>query len=141
MEFNDAFPNYEVLAQHDNEAGVGVRKKLMNVFWLLCVITIIELFVGFYWSHVSHAYNISKTWLIIVFVSFTLIKAGYIVMAFMHLGDENKLLRWTVLGPYCLFVVYLIYMVTVTEGSYSQTYRNLVDPALKMKKEAPAHEE
>jgi cytochrome c oxidase subunit IV len=74
-------------------------------------------------------------------VSFTLIKAGYIVMAFMHLGDENKALRWVILGPYCFFVVYLLYMVTVTEGSYSQTYRNLIDPALKMKKEAPAHEE
>ena len=41
MEFQDNFPNYETLAQHDNEAGVGVRKRLMNVFWLLCVITII----------------------------------------------------------------------------------------------------
>lgn len=141
MEFQDNFPNYEVLAQHDNEAGVGVRKRLMNVFWLLCVITIIELFVGFYWSHIQEAYHVSKTWLIIVFVAFTLIKAGYIVMAFMHLGDENKLLRWTVLGPYCAFVVYLIYMVTVTEGSYSQTYRDLIDPALNMKKEAPAHAE
>ena len=141
MEFHDNFPDYEKLAQHDNEAGVGVRKRLMNVFWLLCAITIIELFVGIYWSRVSQTHHISKTWLIILFVTFTLVKAGYIVMAFMHLGEEKKWLRWTILGPYCLFVVYLIYMVTVTEGSYSQTHRNLIDPALKMEKQAPAHEE
>ena len=139
-EFNDGFPNYEVLAQHDNEAGVGVRKRLMNVFWFLCVVTIIELFVGFYWSHFQHAYSVSKTWLIMVFVMFTLLKAGYIVMSFMHLGDENKWMRWMILGPYCLFIVYLIYMVTVTEGNYSRTFRDLLDPITKTAAPAGHHE-
>ena len=141
MEFNDSFPNYEVLAQHDEAAGVHVRKKLMNVFWILLVVTIIEVLIGSFWSHFRDAFHVSKTWLIIVFIGFTLFKAGYIVMTFMHLGDENKWLRWTILGPYFAFVVYLLYMVTVTEGSYSEKYRDLLDPALMVKKEAPAHHE
>ena len=128
MEFNDDFPNYEVIAQHDNEAGVGVRKRLMNVFWLLLLITLIELTVGWFWHDIKEAMHLSQTWLMIVFIFFTIVKAGYIVMAFMHLGDENKLMRWMVLGPYTLFIIYLIYMVTVTEGSYSFGFRDLLNP-------------
>ena len=129
MEFQDGFPNYEQLAQHNNDEGVGVRKRLMTVFWLLLVVTLIELAIGFVWPAI-HKAGISKTWLIIVFVAFTVLKAGYIVMSFMHLGDENKWMRWTILGPYCMFVVYLIYMLTVQEALYSgmEGHRNLIDP-------------
>ena len=119
MEFQDGFPDYETLAQHDNEAGTGVRKRLMNVFWLLLVVTLIELTVGWFWQDIKGKMSISQTWLIITFIFFTILKAGYIVMSFMHLGDENKWARWMILGPYCLFIVYLIYMVTVTEANYS----------------------
>jgi len=140
-EFQDGFPNYEVIAQHDNEAGVGVRKRLMNVFWLLLGITLIELAVGWFWHDIQEATHLSKTYLIIFFISFTLLKAGYIVMSFMHLGDENKWMRWMILAPYCLFIVYLIYMTTVTEGAYSLVYRDLLDPVSKTTTEAPAHHE
>ena len=137
MEFQDGFPNYEQIAQHDNVAGVGVRKRLMNVFWFLLFVTLIELAAGFAWPKL-HAAGISKTWLIIVFVAFTVVKAGYIVMAFMHLGDENKWLRWAILGAYCCFVVYLVYMTSLGEGTYSglKEHRN----ALDQNTEAPAAE-
>lgn len=141
MEFQDGFPDYERLAQHDVESGVGVRKHLMNVFWLLLVVTLIELFVGFAWSHYHLYEKMSKTYLIIFFITFTLVKAGYIVMAFMHLGDENKWLRWAILGPYALFIVYAIYMITVGEGAYSQNFRDLLDPVKQMQQtEESAHE-
>ena len=141
MEFQDGFPDYERIAQHDIETGVGVRKHLMQVFWLLLLVTLIELFVGFAWSHFHLIEKISKTYLIIFFITFTLVKAGYIVMAFMHLGDESKWLRWTILGPYALFIVYLIYMTAVTEGSYSKTFRDLLDPVKQMQQtEESGHE-
>ncbi len=141
MEFQDGFPNYEVLAQHDNEAGIGVRKRLMNVFWLLLVITLIEVAIGWFWNDIQHSTGLSKTWLIIGFIMFTLLKAGYIVMTFMHLGDENKAMRWMILGPYFAFIIYLIYMTAVTEGAYSgePAHRNLLNPVTEMAKEAPAH--
>jgi len=141
MEFQDGFPDYERLAQHDNEAGVSVRKNLMKVFWLLLVITLIEVAIGWFWHDIQEATHLSKTWLIIGFIAFTLLKAGYIVMTFMHLGDENKALRWCILGPYFAFVVYLVYMTSIGEGAYSQEFRNLLDPILKAKTEAPAHHE
>ena len=140
MEFHDNYPAYEILAQHDEETGRHVRKKLMKVFWILLVVTIIEVLIGAFWSTMSASFHLPKIILIIVFIGFTLFKAGYIIMTFMHLGDESKWLKWVILGPYCAFVVYLLYMVTVTEGSYSERFRDMVDPVLKMKKEAAHHE-
>lgn len=139
MEFQDGFPNYEVLAQHDNEAGVGVRKRLMNVFWLLLGITLVEVVIGWFWHDIQHATGLTKTSLIIFFIMFTLLKAGYIVMTFMHLGDENKLMRWMILGPYFAFAVYLIYMTTVTEGAYSKEHRSNLNKVTEIEKTAPAH--
>jgi len=144
MEFQDGFPNYEVLAQHDNQAGVGVRKRLMNVFWLLLVVTLIEVGIGWFWHDIHVSTGLSKTWLIVGFIMFTLLKAGYIVMTFMHLGDENKWMRWVILGPYFVFAVYLIYMTTVTEGSYAgkEEHRDLLYPVTKTTAPAtPAHHE
>jgi cytochrome c oxidase subunit IV len=40
----------------------------------------------------------------------TLFKAGYIVMVFMHLGDEKKTLRNIILIPYFIFILYLIFI-------------------------------
>jgi cytochrome c oxidase subunit IV len=41
----------------------------------------------------------------------TLLKAGYIVMTFMHLGDERKGLRAVILVPYFIFMLYLIFIL------------------------------
>lgn len=139
MEFNDGFPSYETIAQHDDETGKVVRKKLMAVFWLLLIVTLIEIGIGFMWP-TWEAAGVSKTFLIIGFVAFTLVKAGYIVMTFMHLGDENALMRWSILGAYCAFVVYLVYMTSVTEGTYAgeEDHRTIIDPAADKQVEAPA---
>lgn len=141
MEFQDDFPDYERLAQHDNETGSQVRKNLMKVFWILLFVTLVEVVIGWFWHDIHEAIGLSKTWLIIVFVIFTLVKAGYIVMTFMHLGDENKWLRWSILGPYSLFVVYLVYMTAINEGNYSQAYRNLIEPITKQVEQTtdPSH--
>ena len=62
-------------------------------------------------------------------------------MSFMHLGDENKWMRWMILGPYCAFAVFLVYMTSVGEGAYTKESRNQLDPVSKMQTEAPAHHE
>ncbi len=116
MEFNDGFPEYEKLAHHTVEAGVEKRKKLWKVFFILLVITIAELIVGFYTS------NFSPLTLKIVFIGGTLVKAAYIVLSFMHLGEEVKNLRYVVLAPYLIFVGYLIFIALV-EGVYSKEYK------------------
>jgi len=51
-----------------------------------------------------------------LFIGLTLVKAGYIVLSFMHLGDERKGLKYVILIPYFIFILYLIF-VLITEGN------------------------
>src|ERR1044072_8014587 len=99
-EFHDVYPDYEKLAHHDEAAGKKIRKKLWFVFWLLLAVTIFEVLVGLYSSHIISDAGTRKTVLKVVFIGLTLFKAGYIVMVFMHLGDENKWTKWVILIPY-----------------------------------------
>ena len=80
----------------------------------------------------------------IIFIGFTVLKAGYIVLGFMHLGDEVKVMKWTILTPFTMFVIYLVYIVTA-EGTYSMDYRVKMDKKILEQKanshhEASAHE-
>ena len=114
MEFNDNYPSYETMYQHDEAHGKQIRSKLWKVFWLLLAITLLELFVGF---KATSWGLLGSTFLKVFFIFFTLVKAGGIVLVFMHLIDETKFLRYTILLPYSIFILYLIFIVLV-EGTY-----------------------
>ena len=79
---------------------------------ILSVITAIEVGMG-----VMFKRSETFTWTAIkwTFIVLTLFKAGYIVMSFMHLGDERKNLRNAVILPYFVFILYLIF-IAITEG-------------------------
>ena len=47
----------------------------------------------------------------------TLVKAGYIVAVFMHLGDERRNIRAIILVPYALFILYLLW-IAIWESNY-----------------------
>ena len=47
----------------------------------------------------------------------TIVKAAYIVVVFMHLGDERKALKYMILAPYGIFALYLIF-VGITESNF-----------------------
>jgi caa(3)-type oxidase subunit IV len=108
--------SYEYSKPHTRtpEESRAVRKKIFSVTALLSIITIVEVLVGIYYSktHVSPG-----TWTIIklFYIVLTLVKAGYIVLVFMHLGDERKNLRTTVLLPMVL-VIYFIF-ICIFEGN------------------------
>jgi cytochrome c oxidase subunit IV len=108
------------------EESRAVRKKILMVTLLLSAITIFEVVVGIIWSK-SHVGATSSTWQIIkyTYIVLTMIKAGYIVMVFMHLGDERKNLRLTILLP-MLLVVYLIWIALVEGASILQYLQNLL---------------
>ena len=115
MEFHDDYPSYETMYNHDETYGKKARRKLWNVFWIMLAITIVELVVGFLapgkgWT--------GQLWLKIFFIGFTIIKAGYIVMSFMHLGHEVKFMKYVILMPYIVFMFYTIFIV-LTEGTYA----------------------
>ncbi|MFM2000182.1 MAG: hypothetical protein RL204_2129 [Bacteroidota bacterium] len=114
MERDDLIVNdsYSVNARHSEEEGKKLRKKIYAVTALLTVITIIEVFMG-----VAFKRNGTATWEIIKvsFLALTIFKAAYIVLSFMHLGDERRNLKYVVLLPYALFILYLIF-IALTEG-------------------------
>ena len=103
---------------HDEEAGKKIRKKIYFVTVLLSVVTAIEVAMGIIWGK-AHIDVDGMGWLTIksIFIILTLLKAGYIVMVFMHLGDERKSLRNVILIPYVLFIGYLFFILLV-ESSF-----------------------
>ncbi|MDQ3109964.1 MAG: cytochrome C oxidase subunit IV family protein [Bacteroidota bacterium] len=133
-EFHDPFPNYEVLAQHDEAHGKTARKKLWVVFWILLIVTVIEVVVGLYAS--SHPEVLSPLFLKCFFIGFTIVKAFYIVYKFMHLGHEERWTKWMIIAPFTGFILYFIFMLTIGEGNYSYTRR--LDSPTEQAAPAPA---
>ncbi|MCC7050561.1 MAG: cytochrome C oxidase subunit IV family protein [Bacteroidia bacterium] len=127
MEFQDNYPQYEIMAHHSEEEGKLKRKKLWKVFWILLVVTLLELFIGSNaeaWGlqHAGQSTFILK----VIFIGLTILKAAYIVLSFMHLGDENKMLRYLILVPYSFFIVYIV-AICLNEALYSVAYRGFID--------------
>jgi cytochrome c oxidase subunit IV len=120
MEFHDNYPHYETMYQHTEEEGKPKRKQLWKVFWIMLVITIVELIIGTYagdWG-LLEATRKSGLTLKFIFVILTLVKAAYIVFQFMHLSHETKFFKYTILMPYGIFIGYLIFIILV-EGTYT----------------------
>ncbi|MFM7310313.1 MAG: cytochrome C oxidase subunit IV family protein [Flavobacteriales bacterium] len=122
MERDDLIVNdsYSLNATHSEEDGVKIRKKLYFVTAILTIITVVEIFMG-----VAFKRNGTFTWetIKLAFVILTLVKAAYIVLVFMHLGDERKNLKYVILLPYALFILYLIFIGTY-EGLSVQELNN-----------------
>ena len=88
-------------------------KKLWTVAGILGIVTIVEFIIAFSMPH-----GPTKTFL---FVALTIVKAGYIVLEFMHLKYEAKMLFWSILIP-MIFVVWML-VAFVYEGMAISTVR------------------
>ena len=115
MERDDLLVNdsYPVKANHGEEQGKAIRKKIVFVTLLLTAITIVEVLLGVFIKQGTELWPVVK-W---SFIAMTLLKAGYIVAVFMHLGDERKSLRYIIILPYALFILYLLY-ISITESNH-----------------------
>jgi len=111
MERDDVI-EYSLDTHHSEEQGKKIRKKIWMVTLLLTIVTALEVALGAMVKQGSDAWFTVK----ILFILLTLLKAGYIVLTFMHLGDERKVLKWMVLLPYAIFIIYLMF-IAFTEGS------------------------
>ena len=102
---------------HDHE-HVSNTKRIWFVFGLLSLITIVEVIFGLIKPesmHLKSFLNLSLlNWF---FIILTLVKAYYIVWAFMHIEGEKASLRWSIVGPTVFLAIYLIFIVLV-EGNY-----------------------
>ena len=114
MERDDLIVNdsYSLNAHHSEEEGVKIRKNIWKVTLILTILTTVEVFMGVYFKRSE-----TFTWSMIkwTFIVLTLVKAAYIVLVFMHLGDERSNLKKVVLAPYMLFIGYLLFIV-ISEG-------------------------
>ena len=117
MERDDVI-EYSLDNHHSAEEGVKIRKKIWFVTFLLSVITIIEVGVGIFWGRNTLGEDSAAWWSIKIFyIVLTLVKAGYIILVFMHLGDERKSLKYVILVPYIIFIIYAMFMIFI-EGAY-----------------------
>ncbi|MBL7986023.1 MAG: cytochrome C oxidase subunit IV family protein [Flavobacteriales bacterium] len=114
MERDDII-EYSLDAHHSEEHGRQVRKTIWRITLLLAVVTAVEVFLGAYWRDFMS--EDKWQWVKWSFIVLTLVKATYIVMTFMHLGDERRNLRSLILLPYALFILYLIF-IAIWESNY-----------------------
>jgi cytochrome c oxidase subunit IV len=112
----DDIVEYSLDGHHSEEEGVKIRKKIIKVTVILSVITIIEVLAGIFFPKGEDP-GLQWTMIKYGYIALTVIKAGYIVMVFMHLGDERKSLKQFILYPYILFILYLIFIL-VMEATY-----------------------
>ncbi len=119
-------------------------KKIWKTFWILSIITIIELGLGL------AIYNIHKgehpnAMLVLFFKGvvciLTIAKAYYIVSIFMHLGDEVRNMIMTIVVPLCLFIWFII--AFLWDGNSWKNMRNTNGGSRPAQTEqvAPAHVE
>jgi cytochrome c oxidase subunit 4 len=95
------------VGHHDDRALV---KRIWKTFWILLIITIIELGIGLTIYTIHKGAEPHHT-LVLMFKGLvcilTLAKAFYIVSVFMHLGDEIRNMIMTVVVPLLLFVWFI----------------------------------
>lgn len=97
---------------------VSNTKRIWTVFGILSVITIVEVVFGIIKPESLLMTNfLSLNLLNWLFIILTLVKAYYIVYAFMHMEGEKTSLRYAVILPLIFLVVYLLFIL-LTEANY-----------------------
>ena len=93
-------------------------RQIWLVFWLLLIVTAVEVALGIVKPPILlERYLLGVTLLNHTFIILTIVKAYYIVYAFMHLGSERKNLKWSILLPVWVLIPYLLFIL-LTEAYY-----------------------
>lgn len=111
----------EYVNHHSEEEGKKMRKTIWVIFWLLLVVTTVEVSLGLVWKDLGLAWTFVK-W---TFIILTLVKAYYIVAYYMHLKHEYKNFIYAVALPYIVLVAYLIVMM-LTEAIYLHSEADVI---------------
>ena len=92
---------------------------IWKVFWILLVVTSVEVLLGINQPEMLVETRFLGTSLLNhIFIVLTLVKAGYIVLVFMHLGFERTTFKWTILIPAFILIPYLLFIL-LSEGGYA----------------------
>ena len=110
---------YKYAVHHDEAEGKKTRRMIWNMFWVLLAITTVEVLLGMYWKHIGIAWHAVK----MTFIVMTIAKAYFIVAYYMHLKHERGSLQNTIIVPFVLLALYLMYMV-FTEGMFNDYFHH-----------------
>jgi cytochrome c oxidase subunit IV len=117
----------EATAHHgDPSANV---KRIWKTFWILLVITLIELGLGLTIYALDLPDDLKRLLIKGVIIILSLAKAYYIVSIFMHLGGELKNLKMTIVIPLLLFLWFIF--AFVYDGNSYKNLRNKYDRSFK----------
>lgn len=109
---------------HGDEKHSFDTKAIWRTFWILLVITCIELVIGMFVApRFSHE---NKIWFNILYIIFTSAKAFYIIAEFMHLKHEIKNLIMSIAVPALLFLWFI--GAFLWDGNSFKHLRNTLDP-------------
>lgn len=118
---------------HHGEENHGFdRKAIWRTFWILLVITCLELIVGMFVA--PRFPHTTKIWFNILYIIFTAAKAFYIIAEFMHLKHEIKNMIMTIAVPALLFIWFI--GAFLWDGDSFKNLRNSMDPHHKEAKPA-----
>jgi cytochrome c oxidase subunit IV len=107
------------------EADAAHVKRIWKAFWVLLILTIIELALGLtiYYIEMNPDYsNLLVLMIKGVICILTLGKAFYIISIFMHLGDEVRQLILTLALPATLFIWFIT--AFIADGASFRNLRN-----------------
>lgn len=118
----------------------GGRKEIWRVTWILSILTLVELALGF-WMTTMPFEGLERHIIKGVILILMLAKAFYIVAYFMHLKHEVRNLIMTIVVPLFLFVWFII--AFLTDGNSFKDNKNKWDRnhQERSKELAPVHEE
>ena len=95
-------------------AHTSNTKRIWNVFWILSALTIVEVILGIYKpAAIHHSVLLGTTPLNWIFIILTIVKAYYIVWAFMHMEGEKASLRWSVVGTTVFLIIYIVVLFLI----------------------------
>lgn len=100
-------------------------KRIWKAFWILLVLTIIELGLGLTIYYIDRTPDPSSSLILGikgVICILTLAKAFYIISIFMHLGDERRNMIMSVAVPATLFIWFII--AFIWDGDSYKNLRN-----------------
>lgn len=133
MEQNTQFA--EVTHHH---APVEGTARIWRTFWVLLIITLIELALGFSMYFFSGMPDWLHLFIKGAITLLSLAKAFYIVSVFMHLGDEIRNMIMTIVVPLMLFIWFI--GAFLWDGNSYRTQRNRYD-LYKKEKTMDRHEQ
>lgn len=134
-EFNDDYPQYELMAQYSEEEGKIKRRKLWNIFWVMLGITILELIIVMLADQIGllEPGRTSGIVLKFIIIALTIGNAFFTLFSFMHLRSQTKSFKYSIILPYLLFIGYLIFVI-ISESIYSEGHKSKTNHLLVKQK-------